>query len=80
MPTCRPLCIIQTQATVQMGDLLFFYNDLEKVHHVGIITGFNADGMILYSAHSNDRINEPITQNILNSDKLIVVKIKNEAK
>lgn len=41
---------------------------------------FAEDGTILYSAHSKDRINAPVNDDILNDDSLIVVKLKDDAK
>ena len=70
---------------IQIGDLLYFVNE-KGVHHAAMITKIDSDGTLYYSAHTSDRINREITEDVLEAMKddgdvaLIVVKIRDDAK
>lgn len=67
---------------VQRGDLLFQGNgrDKKSIHHSMMITLIDKDGLLYYSAHTPDRINFPVTQELFNDDgnpqTLYIVRIK----
>ncbi|PPK44663.1 amidase domain-containing protein [Clostridium algidicarnis] len=61
---------------IQVGDLMYLSNDKEKFHHIVVITKIH-DNIIYFSAHSNDRINEKLTdKDFFVDDAFIVAKIK----
>ncbi|WP_312653861.1 amidase domain-containing protein, partial [Aminipila sp.] len=68
---------VKEKYNVQVGDLLYETNSKGIVHHSMMITGFDKDGTILYSAHSNDRINERL-EDI--REGMVIVRIKDSAK
>lgn len=63
---------------IKPGDLLFWADDENGVHHSTIITGISKDGFIKYSGHCNDRVNQLILG--LNGEQLKIVRIKDDAR
>lgn len=52
-----------TKANIQIGDLLYFENDKDGIHHATIISGITDDD-ILYAAHSAPRFDASLKKKL----------------
>ena len=53
---------------IQKGDIIFMQNGEGKIHHSMMVTDLKDDGTILFSGHSNDRINQPVSDGTFDGD------------
>lgn len=60
---------------VQIGDIIFLNNGSEGTHHSMLITRIDEDGVIYYSGHSNDRINQAITESVFEDDTVLIARM-----
>lgn len=59
---------------VQPGDVMYFYNKEEGVHHATVISKIE-DGEIYYSGNTVNRFNHPLSLGIGNDDGVLLIRI-----
>lgn len=60
---------------IQKGDLLYFYNAEEGVHHATVVSKVDDQG-IYYVANSNRRFDEPLKNALDNEDAFRIVRLR----
>ena len=62
---------------IQPGDVMYFYNKEEGVHHASVISKVE-NGEIYYSANSVNRYDQPLREGLEENDGVLVVRINDE--
>lgn len=62
---------------IQPGDVMYFYNKEEGVHHASVISKVE-HREIYYSANSVNRYDQPLREGLKENDGVLVVRINDE--
>ncbi len=60
---------------IQAGDIMYFYNQEEGVHHAAVISKVE-DGEIYYSANSVIRDDQPLVNGLEENDGVVIVRLR----
>ena len=64
---------------IQPGDVMYFYNEEEGVHHATVISGLE-NGEILYSGNTVNRFDWKLSEGIKSNDGVLIVRINDNVK
>ena len=64
-----------TDLGIQAGDMMYFYNQEEGVHHAAIISKVEG-GELYYSANSVIRNDQPLVNGLEENEGVVIVRIR----